>query len=136
VAWRPCGLGLATGCSDRLARIYSLSGGIPEPDVRLCHRGEVRSVAWRSDGRKLATGSHDRCARIFDALGTEELVLPHGDSVASVSWMPPQGDKLATGCLDKLARVFDADTGKELVKMRHSNPVACVSWEPGVAGIE
>merc|ERR1712136_634775 len=123
----------ATGCNDRAARIFDGSTGLQE--LRIPHLDSVWSVAWRPCGLALASGCADRLARIYSLSGgipEPDVRLHHKGEVRSVAWRL-DGDKLATGCLDNLARVFDADTGKELVKMRHSNPVACVSWEPGLA---
>lgn len=64
VAFSPDGSLLATGCQDRLARIWDAGTG--REIACLQHGGMVNSVAFSPDGALLATGSSgDKLARIW-----------------------------------------------------------------------
>ncbi|KAG1680576.1 hypothetical protein FOA52_015023 [Chlamydomonas sp. UWO 241] len=65
VAFSPDGAMLATGCMDKMARIWDVSSGQCVSTLQ-GHTGVVKSVAFSPDGHTLATGSDDKNARVWD----------------------------------------------------------------------
>ena len=65
VAFSPDGTRVATGSSDRSARVLDAATGAEL--CRLDHDGPVTAVAFSPDGTRVATGSSDRSARVWVA---------------------------------------------------------------------
>jgi WD40 repeat protein len=95
VAFSPDGRWLATGASDRTARIWDAQTG--QRLRTLPHDGWVVAVAFSPDGRWLATGSQ-KMVRIWDAqTGSQPLrTIPHDGEVVAVAFSP-DSRRLATG---------------------------------------
>jgi hypothetical protein len=71
VAYSPDGKSVATGSSDRTARVMEAATG--REVARLAHQGLVNAVAFSLDSRIVATASLDKTVRIFDAQTSDEL---------------------------------------------------------------
>jgi WD40 repeat protein len=64
VAWSPDGKRLATGSSDKTAKVWDAASGQELLTLR-GHDGSVTSVAWSPNGKRLATGSYDKTAKVW-----------------------------------------------------------------------
>jgi WD40 repeat protein len=115
VAFHPTAPLLATGSSDRTAKVWRMS---PDGAATTCvatlvgHSDFVQSVAFDPTGRFLATGSDDKTAKVWrmspdGAAATCVATLEgHTDTVFSVAF-DPTGRFLATGSVDKTAIVWE-----------------------------
>ena len=131
VAFSPDGAVLASGSSDRTARIWDLATGTTRTTLR-GHTGSVESVAFSPDGTLVASGSSDRTARIWDlATGTTRTTLRgHTGSVESVAFSP-DGTLVASGSSDGTARIWDLTTGTLRTTLQgHKDHVLSVAFSP------
>ncbi|WP_371255995.1 WD40 repeat domain-containing protein [Paracoccus sp. J39] len=62
----PDGMRLATGSSDRTARVWDIATAGPIGLPLEGHGKRVTSVAFSPDGTRLVTGSDDRTAQVWD----------------------------------------------------------------------
>ena len=132
VAFSPDGTLLATGCTDRSARIWHTANGEKLQEIG-GHDGAVTSVAFSPGGTLLATGCTDRSARIWDTANGEKLqeIGGHDGAVTSVAFSPG-GTLLATGCTDRSARIWDTANGQKLLEIGgHDGAVTSVAFSPG-----
>jgi WD40 repeat protein/uncharacterized protein YjbI with pentapeptide repeats/Mrp family chromosome partitioning ATPase len=130
-AFSPDGQRIATGASDKTARIWDAATGKTILSLE-GHEASVRSVAFSPDGQRITTGSSDKTARIWDA-ATGKTILSlegHEASVRSVAFSP-DGQRVATGASDKTARIWDAASGKLILSLDgHKDAVSSVAFSP------
>ncbi|WP_345555910.1 WD40 repeat domain-containing protein [Streptomonospora halophila] len=131
VALSPVGSRVASGGTDRRARLWSFGSG--EPRHVLEHEGAiVEAVAWSPDSRRVATGAQDRLLRIWDAQDGSLLTVlsGHQDWVVGLAFSP-SGRMIASASDDRTARIWDIGTGRERAVLHgHDNWVDCVAWAP------
>jgi WD40 repeat protein len=104
------------------------------------HEKAVRSIAFSRDGRRIVTASNDRTARIWDAASGEQLVVlaGHGEGVAAddeagnvrSAVFSPDGRRIVTASNDRTARIWNSDTGKQLAKLAHEEPIRTAAFSP------
>jgi Tol biopolymer transport system component len=132
VAFSPDGRLLATGCDDKISRLFNLETG--KEAKALIQNDEVRSVAFSPDGKFLTTGSGDILggkARVYNLeTGHEVKSFKHERSVNSVAFSP-DGKYLATGSgtiISGVARIFNLETSHEVKSFKHEFPVNSVAF--------
>jgi WD40 repeat protein len=155
IAFSPRGRLLATGSSDRSARLWNPRKG--RLLQVLPHKGWVVSLAFSPDGREFATTSKDGGTRVWDVRTGVRLLIFFGPigSINSVDYSS-SGRFLLAGSSDRTARVDDtggAEEGRELTVLTGNRDAVTTAsfspneqlavtggsdgtvriWEPGVA---
>ncbi|KAF2127248.1 WD40 repeat-like protein [Dothidotthia symphoricarpi CBS 119687] len=149
---------VATACSDRSVRVYSLTSFTLLHSITGGHKRSVRSVSWKPGVRGqsvLATGSFDSSAGIWrhdqndttqdftthneDGDGDEDdyqfscILDGHESEIKCLSWSP-SGQYLATCSRDKSVWIWEEleDDNFETVAVlqEHDGDVKCVAWHP------
>ena len=131
LAFSPSGNNLASGTSDRVARIWDPSKGVVIQAMK-GHLGIVTCIAFSSDGRILVTGSTDKTIKLWDiAKGRENRTLAgHTGAIRSIAFST-DGRWLASTCDDRRISLWSIDSGEELrVLERHQDPVNAVAFSP------
>jgi len=131
LAFSPSGNNLASGTSDRVARIWDPSKGVVIQAMK-GHLGIVTCIAFSSDGRILVTGSTDKTIKLWDiAKGREIRTLAgHTGAIRSIAFST-DGRWLASTGDDRRISLWSIDSGEELrVLERHQDPVNAVAFSP------
>ena len=121
VAFSPDGKLLATGSSDKTARVWNVATA--KEAARMSHKGDVKVMTFSPDGRWLATG-YWGIAQIWEAATGRPIIhMSHQPRVNAVSFSP-DGKFLATASgttqyAGDGARVWEAETGREVARMTH-----------------
>jgi WD40 repeat protein len=131
IVYSPDGKLAATGCADRIARIWEVATG---KEVRQFtgHTDSVASVAFSPDGKYLLTGAKDSTTRLWEVATGKEIRQFAGPPAAVRSAVfSPDGSQVLAGGEDNTARVWETATGKELVQfVGHTGPIWSVAFSP------
>ncbi|KAM7536066.1 hypothetical protein Aperf_G00000095960 [Anoplocephala perfoliata] len=106
---------MATGGSDRTARLYACDHA-PQPlRIFTGHKSDVTSVAFHPNVNYIATGSADRAVRLFDARSGKcvRIYTGHKGSVQSLSFSPC-GRYLASGGWCGATCLWDIGSGSQI----------------------
>jgi WD40 repeat protein len=134
----PTGTVLATGSSDNIITIWSLSSD--EPGMMFSsdrHADEIRSLAFSADGNLLASGSSDASIRLWNIEKKLELRRfdGHIGQVHALAFSP-NGKSLISGSMDdRSLRYWDLSTGSLEFTVQHDHQVAFVAARRDKAGI-
>lgn len=146
---------VATACSDRSVRVYSLTSFTLLHSITGGHKRSVRSVSWKpgvSGQDVLATGSFDASAGIWRRRNPLErdftddddeddedeyqfacILDGHESEIKSLNWSP-SGQYLATCSRDKSVWIWEEleEDNFETVAVlqEHDGDVKCVAWHP------
>jgi WD40 repeat protein len=130
VAFSPDGKRLATGCYDRMTRIWDARTGNLLATLNQ-HNAPIIAVAFSPDGTRIATGSYYQSAKVWDAQDGRLLVelKGHKGDVKSIAFSP-DGSRLVIGDYQTV-KVWDAWTGDPIAEMKgHLSSVASVAYSP------
>jgi WD40 repeat protein len=131
VVYSPDGKYAATGCNDRVARIWEVATG-KEVQQFSGHSDGVVSVAFSPDGKYLLTGSKDSTTRLWEVATGKEIRQFAGPpaAVRGVAFSP-DGSKVLAGGEDNTARVWETATGAALQRfVGHAGPIWSVAFSP------
>ncbi|KAH9284243.1 Transcription initiation factor TFIID subunit 5 [Echinococcus granulosus] len=116
VDWAPAyGHYIATGSSDRTARLYACDHA-PQPlRIFTGHKADVTAVAFHPNINYLATGSADRAVRLFDVRSGKgvRLYTGHKGSVQCLAFSPC-GRYLASGGWCGATCLWDLGSGAQI----------------------
>lgn len=110
VAFSKDGSKIATGCGDRVARVFDAASGKLLYELQGASTPVV-AVAFSPDGKRLATGEQALVARLY-ALDTGKLEkeLPHPDKVSGLAFSP-DGTLLAVAGNTGTGQVYKVPDG-------------------------
>ncbi|MEO8956981.1 MAG: serine/threonine-protein kinase [Ktedonobacteraceae bacterium] len=105
LAWSKNSAWLATGSTDKVARIWDVAS--TQTIHTLPHQGFVTSVAWDPNSlTRLATGCSDKSVNLWDVnSSTRTIYNGHTDVVTTVSWGT---NGLASGSADQTIIIWQA----------------------------
>lgn len=105
LAWSKNSAWLATGSTDKAARIWDVTS--TQTIHILPHQGSVTSVAWDPNSlARLATGCSDKSVSLWDVNSrTRTIYSGHTDVVTTVSW---GANGLASGSADQTIIIWQA----------------------------
>jgi RNA polymerase sigma factor (sigma-70 family) len=131
VAVAPDGQTLATGSSDKSARLWDWQG---KPKGMLAgHADGILAVAFLPHSQLLATGGRDRTVRLWDWLARMErtTLRGHTDWVTALA-VSPDGKLLVSGSKDKTIKLWDLEPEprERLTLEGHTAAVLCVAISP------
>jgi WD40 repeat protein len=106
VCFSPDGKAIATGSSDRLARIFEVDTG-KVLQTTIPHGDLILSICFSPDGNRIATSCRDNFLRIFDSkMQGPPIVKKFVASSVNCVCFSPDGKNIATGSDDAYARIF------------------------------
>lgn len=128
VAFGPRGDLLATGSTDKTARLWTAKG-------RLVHvlpqRGHILGLAFSPTGKTLISTSEDGTAAVWDVpTGRRELLLTGATGSANAAAFAPDGTEYAVAFADRDARIYNSIDGRLLAPLAgHTDSVTSVSFD-------
>ncbi len=127
LAFSPDGHLMATGSSDRSARIWGDEGRVTA--ILRPHSGRVTSIAFRPDGLEIATASWDKRIRVWGLDGKLRATLVgHEGPVWSIAYSP-DGRSLVSASADRSVRIWPADGRGQAILLRgHHGPVLSATY--------
>lgn len=118
LAFSPDGALLATGATDRTARL------------------------WRTEGLRVGASAVDASTSEADAERAaptpqlrEAAMLSGHDGLVTCVRFSPTGDRIATACYDGTLRVFDAQSGERLFRYETGGPMHALSFAHGATRV-
>ncbi|MGD2079009.1 MAG: hypothetical protein PVH18_11540, partial [Chloroflexota bacterium] len=135
VAFTADGRYLASGGTDRTARVWDLSVDGASEYGTYAHEDRVVDAQFSPDGAWLVSTSKDGTATIWDVAAREErfTLVDEGSGFADVT-IHPDGRTLAIAGDDGAVRLWDAQTGAEQLVIQAHEPVPNATF-PGVKGV-
>lgn len=129
IVFSPNGRFLATGCKDKVIRIYDLVTG-NEVSRFVGHSDAVISLVYSPDGKYLSSLGEDGTIRIWNLLTGNEIQRFYGYE-NSIIYSPDGKYLISTGNCEKSIRVFDVLSGKEIKKLEgHTKRVCKIVFSP------
>jgi WD40 repeat protein len=133
LAVSPDGTHVATGCDDRIVRLWLIVDGALVPRGELArHDSPIASVTFGPDGNSLATSTHQHVgASIWDLpSGKLRCALRHPDIVHTVAFSPA-GNRVLTAAYGTTVYIWDAGTGQEATPaLEHGGLVLAARFSP------
>jgi WD40 repeat protein len=131
LAFSPDGSLLATGSYDPVVRLWRVSDGDLEAELK-GHTAWVRSIAFSPNGRLVASASDDDTVRLWDLStgGSIQIVQQGVEGVRAVAFSP-DGEIFATGGVDSIVRLWRVDDGSLLRELTgHKGWVRALAFSP------
>jgi WD40 repeat protein len=130
LVFSPNGRLLATGSTDKTARLWNAANGRLEHV--LPQRGHVVAERFSADGQTLVTASTDGTAAVWDVhSGQRQLLLTGATGPALDAATSPDGSEFVVAFADRTARIYNSIDGRILAPLAgHGDAVTSVSFDP------
>lgn len=104
---------LATGGSDRVIKLWSITSGmLQQKGILTGSNAGVNAIDFNLTGNQIIGAFNDRACRIWNTRDFRTASMPmfHSDKVLAARFLG-DGDKVITGSMDRTIRVWDARKG-------------------------
>ncbi|MEV7168246.1 Hsp70 family protein [Streptomyces sp. NPDC093224] len=138
VVFSPDGLFVAAGSHEGLVRVFRAETGVVLQEFR--EPDAVRGLAYTPDGQTLATACADGTVRLHDLVHRQTRQLTLGKDVRWLA-VSPDGQWIAATSKEERhdgktvcpVLVHSLDSGAQVAKLIHPEPVNCLQFDPGGA---
>jgi WD40 repeat protein len=132
LAWAPEGKTLASGSSDKTARLWNSTTG--KPIVTINISWQVQALNWSPDGKTLGSSGVDDRLNFWNPTNgqlIQYLESPGSPpSVSSIAWNPA-ASIIAAGRSNHTVQLWDGRTNKVAYNLSAMAPVMSVTWTTG-----
>ena len=128
VAFSPNGDLLATGSTDKTARLWRLNGTLVHV---LPQRGHILGLTFSRNGTSIVSTSQDGTAAVWTvATGARELLLTGATGAANAAAIAPDRSEYAVAFADRDARIYDGTDGRVLAPLAgHGSSVTSIAFD-------
>eukprot|EP00912_Choanoflagellata_sp_UC4_P000738 UC4_evm1s463 len=121
---------LATGCNDKVIRLFDLNRPDGSPNELRAHKKSIRKVLWSPDSSRIISGGDDKCIRLWDITGGGEVAVER-QLEDPILWLElsPSGDTL-TAAHGSVVSFWNPTTLEPLKSVKMIAPTYCASLHP------
>jgi hypothetical protein len=132
LAWAPTGKTLASGSTDKTARLWNGTTG--KPIATIIVSWAVQALAWSPDGKTLGSSGVDDRLNFWNPTNGQlvNFVASPGSppSVSAITWSP-SGTTIASGRRNHTVQVWDGRSDKPVQNLTAMAPVISTTWTTG-----